>query len=150
MGKMSEKKYTVIETDTDGYKRSYEWTAVEILERMEKEVGITHLEYDCWQQSWNGLMECDWQSIPELVADNRENRAMKLFKEMKQEMAEDLAKLVEEQDFARRQLQHYAAQMLEFEILTRDPQEAKEAITRERIQVVFGDTPSGEESEVIS
>ena len=57
---------------------------------------------------------------------------------------------MKEQDFARRQLQHYNAQMLEFEILTRDPQEAQEAITRERIQVVFGDTPSGEESEVIS
>ena len=40
--------------------------------------------------------------------------------------------------------------MVEFQILTGDPQEAQEAITPERIRVVFGDTPSGEESEVIS
>ena len=74
-------------------------------------------------------MECDWQSIPELIGDNivgrsiREKRAMKLFKEMKEEMADDLAKLVKEQDFARRQIQHYEAQMVEFEILTRHSQQ---------------------------
>ena len=133
---MSEKKYTVIETDEDGYKRSYELTAVEILEKMEKEGGNAHLEYDCWQQSWNELMECDWRSIPELAEGkwlqygvNREKRAMKLFKEMKQEMAEDFARLVKEQDLARRQLQHYNAQMVEFEILTRNPQEESEVIS---------------------
>ena len=157
MVQMSEKKYTVIEADEDGYKRYYELTRAEILEKMNEEESVSYLEHECWQQGWNEFMECDWQSIPELAedkwlqyADNRKERAVKLFKEMKQEMAEDLARLVKEQDFARRQLQHYEAQMVEFQILTGDPQEAQEAITPERIRVVFGDTPSGEESEVIS
>jgi len=119
---VSERKYTVIETDIDGYKRSYELTQAEILEKMNKEVSVSYLEHEDWQYGWSEHMECDWQSIPELIADNREQRAMKLLKEMKQEMTDDLAKLVKEQDFARRQLQHYKAQMVEFEILTRHSQ----------------------------
>jgi len=160
MVQMSEKKYTVIEADEDGYKRYYELTRAEILEKMNEEVSVSFLEHEDWQEGWNEYMEMDWQSIPEFAedkwlfpaerGDNRKKRAVKLFKEMKQEMAEDLARLVKEQDFARRQLQHYEAQMVEFQILTGDPQEAQEAITPERIRVVFGDTPSGEESEVIS
>ena len=132
---MSERKYTVIEKDVDGYKRSYELTLVEVLEKLNKEVSVSFLEHEDWQYGWNEYMECDWQSIPELIADNivgysgRERRAVKLFKEMKQEMAEDLAKLVEEQDFARRQLQHYEAQIVEFEILTRNSQEESEVIS---------------------
>ena len=126
---MSERKYTVIETDIDGYKRSYELTQAEILEKMNKEVSVYYLKHEDWRYGWNEHMECDWQSIPELIADNivgrsiREKRAMKLFKEMKEEMADDLARLVKEQDFARRQLQHYEAQMVEFEILTRHSQQ---------------------------
>ena len=132
---MSERKYTVIEKDVDGYKRSYELTLAEVLEKLNKEVSVSFLEHEDWQYGWNEYMECDWQSIPELIADNivgysgRERRAVKLFKEMKQEMAEDLAKLVEEQDFARRQLQHYEAQIVEFEILTRNSQEESEVIS---------------------
>ena len=132
---MSERKYTVIEKDVDGYKRSYELTLAEVLEKLNKEVSVSFLEHEDWQYGWNEYMECDWQSIPELIADNivgysgRERRAVKLFKEMKQEMAEDLAKLVEEQDFARRQLQHYEAQIVEFEILTRNSREESEVIS---------------------
>ena len=114
-----ERKYTVIETDIDGYKRSYELTLGEVLENLNKEVSEPYLEHEDWQYGWNEYMECDWQSIPELVADKKGKRAMKLLKEMKQEMADDLAKLVKEQDFARRQIQHYEAQMVELEILIR-------------------------------
>ena len=114
-----ERKYTVIETDIDGYKRSYELTLGEVLENLNKEVSVSFLEHEDWQYGWNEYMECDWQSIPELVADKKGKRAMKLLKEMKQEMADDLAKLVTEQDFARRQIQHYEAQMVELEILIR-------------------------------
>ena len=114
-----ERKYTVIETDIDGYKRSYELTLGEVLENLNKEVSVSFLEHEDWQYGWNEYMECDWQSIPELVADKKGKRAMKLFKEMKEEMADDLAKLVKEQDFARRQIQHYEAQMVELEILIR-------------------------------
>ena len=114
-----ERKYTVIETDIDGYKRSYELTLGEVLENLNKEVSVSFLEHEDWQYGWNEYMECDWQSIPELVADKKGKRAMKLLKEMKQEMADDLAKLVKEQDFARRQIQHYEAQMVELEILIR-------------------------------
>ena len=53
----------------------------------------------------------------------RERKAVKLFKEIKEEMADDLTKLVKEQDFARRQIQHYEAQIVEFEILTRNSRE---------------------------
>ena len=114
-----ERKYTVIETDIDGYKRSYELTLGEVLENLNKEVSVSFLEHEDWQYGWNEYMECDWQSIPELVADKKGKRAMKLLKEMKQGMADDLAKLVKEQDFARRQIQHYEAQMVELEILIR-------------------------------
>tara|TARA_R110000824_G_scaffold34474_1_gene109275 strand:- start:3 stop:407 length:405 start_codon:yes stop_codon:yes gene_type:complete len=134
---MSEKKYTVIEADEDGYKSYYELTQAEVLEKINEEV--EYLESECLQEGWNEYMECDWQSIPEFAedkwlfaaerGDNRKERAVKLFKEMKQEMAEDLARLVKEQDFARRQLQHYEAQMVEFEILTRSPQEESEVIS---------------------
>ena len=126
---MSERKYTVIETDVDGYKRSYELTQAEILEKINKEVSVSFLEHEDWRYGWSEHMECDWQSIPELIADNivgrsiREREAVKLFKEMKEEMADDLAKLVKEQDFARRQIQHYEAQIVEFEILTRNSRE---------------------------
>tara|TARA_R110000823_G_scaffold119062_1_gene243279 strand:+ start:391 stop:801 length:411 start_codon:yes stop_codon:yes gene_type:complete len=128
-GKVSERKYTVIETDVDGYKRSYELTQEEILEKMNKEVSVYYLKHEDWRYGWSEHMECDWQSIPELFADNivgrsmREKRAMNLFKEMKEEMADDLTKLVKEQDFARRQIQHYEAQIVEFEILTRNSRE---------------------------
>ena len=128
-GKVSERKYTVIETDVDGYKRSYELTQAEILEKINKEVSVSFLEHEDWRYGWREYMECDWQSIPELIADNivgrsiREREAVKLFKEMKEEMADDLAKLVKEQDFARRQIQHYEAQIVEFEILTRNSRE---------------------------
>ena len=118
-----ERKYTVIETDVDGYKRCYELTQAEILENLNKEVSEPYLEHEDWQYGWNEYMECDWQSIPELVADKKGKRAMKLLKEMKQGMADDLAKLVKEQDFARRQIQHYEAQIVEFEILTRNSRE---------------------------
>ena len=114
-----ERKYTVIETDVDGYKRCYELTQAEILENLNKEVSEPYLEHEDWQYGWNEYMECDWQSIPELVADKKGKRAMKLLKEMKQGMADDLAKLVKKQDFARRQIQHYEAQIVEFEILIR-------------------------------
>ena len=137
MVQMSEKKYTVIEADEDGYKSYYELTQAEVLEKINEEV--EYLESECLQEGWNEYMECDWQSIPEFAedkwlfaaerGDNRKERAVKLFKEMKQEMAEDLARLVKEQDFARRQLQHYEAQMVEFEILTRSPQEESEVIS---------------------
>ena len=126
---MSERKYTVIETDVDGYKRSYELTQAEIIEKMNEEVSVSYLEHEDWRYGWSEYMECDWQSIPELIADNivgrsiREKRAMNLFKEMKEEMADDLTKLVKEQDFARRQIQHYEAQIVEFEILTRNSRE---------------------------
>jgi len=128
-GKVSERKYTVIETDVDGYKRCYELTQAEILENLNKEVSEPYLEHEDWRYGWSEYMECDWQSIPELIADNivgrsiRKRKAVKLFKEMKQEMADDLAKLVKEQDFARRQIQHYEAQIVEFEILTRNSRE---------------------------
>ena len=137
-GKVSERKYTVIETDVDGYKRSYELTQEEILEKMNEEVSVSYLEHEDWRYGWSEYMECDWQSIPELIADNivgrsnemrvptlrlRERKAVKLFKEIKEEMADDLTKLVKEQDFARRQIQHYEAQIVEFEILTRNSRE---------------------------
>ena len=69
-----ERKYTVIETDIDGYKRSYELTLGEVLENLNKEVSVSFLEHEDWQYGWNEYMECDWQSIPELVADKKGKR----------------------------------------------------------------------------
>ena len=54
-----------------------------------------------------------------MAVNPRTCRRQKREEEMKQEMADDLAKLVKEQDFARRQIQHYEAQMVELEILIR-------------------------------